>query len=97
MIELLNKDCMEYMKGLPDKAFDLAIVDPEYGIGRDGSLPSTSKHGGRKAYEFKGWDSKPPSDEYFKELFRVSKNQVIWGANYFTKKLTRFNGMDNLG
>lgn len=87
MIELLNIDCMTYMAGLPDKAFDLAIVDPPYGIGRDGSVRTTSRHGGRKAHAFKGWDSKIPEDEYFDELFRVSENQIIWGANYFTKHL----------
>lgn len=82
-----NEDCMVMMKRYEDKFFDLAIVDPEYGIGRDGSLKTTSRHGGRKAHEFKGWDKKPASGEYFKELFRVSKNQIIWGANYFTKHL----------
>jgi len=69
------------------QAFDLAIVDPPYGIGRDGSVKTTSKHGGRKAHEFKGWDKSIPNEEYFNELFRVSKNQIIWGANYFTKYL----------
>lgn len=86
-IELLHIDCMEYMATLPDKAFELAIVDPEYGIGRDGSVRTTSKHGGRKAHPFKGWDKKIPDEIYFTELFRVSKNQIIWGANYFTKYL----------
>jgi site-specific DNA-methyltransferase (adenine-specific) len=86
-INLHHIDCMDFMRGLPDKAYDLAIVDPEYGIGRDGSLKTTSSHGGRKAHEFKGWDSKPPDAEYFKELFRVSKNQIIWGGNYFTRHL----------
>lgn len=80
-------DCMEGMKTFPDKFFDLAIVDPEYGIGRDGSLKTTSKHGGRKAHEFKGWDKKPASKQYFTELFRVSKHQIIWGGNYFTQHL----------
>src|SRR5690349_7292508 len=84
MIELLNIDCMEYMKTVPDKHFDLAIVDPPYGIGRDGSLKTTSKHGGRKAHKFKGLDNEIPDESYFNELFRVSKNQIIWGANYFT-------------
>lgn len=86
MIELLNIDCMKYMKQLPDKAFDLAIVDPPYGIGRDGSVKTTSSHGGRKAHKFKGWDNLP-EQKYFDELFRVSKNQIIWGANYMTKFL----------
>lgn len=86
-IELYNEDCMELMKRYPDNYFELAIVDPPYGIGFDGQKESTSSHGGRRAKEFKGWDSNIPTDEYFKELFRVSKNQIIWGANYFTKNL----------
>lgn len=83
MIELLHMDCMDYMKGLKDKAFDLAIVDPEYGIKR------SSTFGGKnwKAYKKKDWDNKPAGGEYFEELFRVSINQIIWGANYFTKHL----------
>ena len=78
---------MEYMANCKDNEFDLAIVDPPYGIGRDGSVRTISKHGGRKAHEFKGWDNAIPSKEYFDELFRVSKNQIIWGANYFTEHL----------
>jgi site-specific DNA-methyltransferase (adenine-specific) len=85
--ETFNEDCMLGMARYPDKHFDLAIVDPPYGIGRDGSVKTTSKHGGRKAHKFKGWDSAIPKEEYFYELFRVSKNQIIWGANYFTKFL----------
>lgn len=85
--EVTNEDNMVMMARYPDKFFDLAIVDPEYGIGRDGSLKTTSKHGGRKAHEFKGWDKCIPPAEYFEELFRLSKNQIIWGANYFTKYL----------
>lgn len=83
-------DCMDPENGLPsypDGYFDLAIVDPPYGIGRDGQKESTSKHGGRRAIEFKGWDQQAPDELYFSELFRVSKNQIIWGANYFTKYL----------
>jgi site-specific DNA-methyltransferase (adenine-specific) len=78
-VELLNVDCMEYMRTLPDKAFDLAIVDPPYGINRGETF------GGKnwKEYDKKDWDSDPPSGEYFKELERVSLNRVIWGANYF--------------
>jgi len=86
-IELFNCDNMELMAKYPDKHFDLAIVDPPYGIGFDGSRKSTSKHGGRKEYKFKGWDSETPTKEYFNELFRVSENQIIWSANYFTKFL----------
>ena len=83
-IKLLNIDCMEYMKTCKDKEFDLAIVDPPYGIGRDGG--ETGKNW--KLYEKKEWDIKPPSEEYFIELFRVSKNQIIWGANYYPQFLT---------
>jgi site-specific DNA-methyltransferase (adenine-specific) len=85
--EVYNEDNMIGMARYPDKFFDLAIVDPPYGIGRDGSVKTTSKHGGRKAHAFKGWDDKIPSRKYFDELYRVSKNQIIWGANYFTEFL----------
>lgn len=87
MIELLNIDCLEYMKTVPDKHFDLAIVDPPYGIGRDGKPKSTSSHGGHKGYDFKGWDKNIPTIEYFLELRRVTKNTIIWGANYFVEFL----------
>jgi site-specific DNA-methyltransferase (adenine-specific) len=80
-------DCMEGMKQYPDKYFDLAIVDPPYGIGKDGMRRSTSSHGGRKAHAYKGWDEMTPDENYFSELFRVSKDQIIWGANYMTKHL----------
>ena len=78
-------DCMEFMKGIPDKYYELAIVDPPYGIGMDGQRASTSSSGRqyRPAYEKKGWDSSIPNEEYFWELFRVSKNQIIWGGNLF--------------
>jgi site-specific DNA-methyltransferase (adenine-specific) len=69
-------DCLEYMRGLPDKAFDLAIVDPPYGIG-------ISSNPVRQSHAKKDWDNQIPSAEYFKELKRVSKNQIIWGGNYF--------------
>ncbi len=84
MIELLNCDCMEYMKGLEDNAFDLACVDPPYGINRDGG--KSGKYW--KKYEKKGWDSKRPNADYFEQLRRVSKNQIIWGANYYPQHLT---------
>lgn len=80
-------DCMEGMKSFPDKYFELAIVDPPYGIG-DGKLTS----GGTWASKYKsgdaGWDTTPPP-QYFEELFRVSKNQIIWGGNYFNLPPTR--------
>ena len=87
----LNMDCMEGMKQFPDKYFELAIVDPPYGIGIDGqkeSICKNPKHN-RKLHEKKDWDNSIPSKEYFKELERVSKNQIIWGANYFVKHLEK--------
>ena len=88
MIELLNCDCMEYMATVPDKYFDLAIVDPPYGI----NVAKTGKVGGNNAgrvkdYGAKEWDKQPPNDEYFRQLFRVSKNQIVWGANHFISKM----------
>jgi site-specific DNA-methyltransferase (adenine-specific) len=76
MIELLNIDCMEYLATQPDKAFDLAIVDPPYGIG-------ISSNPVRQAHEKKIWDNHIPSDHYFNELKRCSYNQIIWGGNYY--------------
>ena len=82
-IKLYNADCMDAMKDYPDNYFDLAVVDPPYGIGRDGG--ETGKYW--KLYEAKEWDSFAPNAEYFTELFRVSEHQVIFGANYFTQYL----------
>lgn len=86
MIELHNCDCMSYMKTLEDNAFDLAIVDPPYGINGSLEMGLGDKRTGKKVtskWKYKGWDNRPPSSEYFIELKRVSKNQVIWGGNYF--------------
>lgn len=91
-IEMLNVDCMEYMRAVPDKYFDLAIVDPPYGIGRSGKPKSTSSHGGHKGYEDKGWDYSAPQSDYFDELRRVSKDQIIWGANYYPQHLMPASG-----
>lgn len=96
IIELLNVDCMEYMKTLPENCFDLAIVDPPYGIGEDGGTNRT--HGVKQKngtvlicedgnYSSKNWDKEIPGHEYFAELFRVSKHQIIWGANYYPELL----------
>ena len=75
-----NKDCVAGMKAYPDKWFDLAVVDPPFGLG------DKLTTGGTWAAKYQrgdaAWDIKPPY-EYFLELFRVSKNQIIWGANYF--------------
>jgi site-specific DNA-methyltransferase (adenine-specific) len=87
MIELHNVDCMEYLATLEDNAFELAIVDPPYGIGyaKRKSKTKTSKI----QYTPKDWDNEVPTKEYFKELFRVSENQIIWGGNYFELPTTR--------
>lgn len=87
-IELLNIDCMEYMRTLPDKAFDLAIVDPPYGIGIVQQLEKHVKSDTSMMKLCKGiagghWDNAIPEGAYFDELRRVSKNQIIWGGNYF--------------
>jgi len=90
-ITLYNADCMEVMKTFKDKQFDLAIVDPPYGIGA-GSVKfinGTSKSE-KPYYRQSDWDTKPPSKEYFDELKRVSKNQIIWGGNYFAEHLGNF-------
>ncbi len=82
-------DCMEFMKGIPDKYYELAIIDPPYGIGEDGSKNHTrGKLAISKNYKgFSGGDISAPDKEYFKELKRISVNQIIWGANHFISKI----------
>lgn len=115
--EVYNMDCMEYMKSIPDKFFDLAVVDPPYGINAPNMKMGTNLNRKRGGYNGESvaqrikkgrlntgsgklknralntmncdWDSNPPSKEYFNELFRVSRNQVIWGGNYFPLPPTR--------
>ena len=84
-IRLYNGDCMEWMKDVPDKWYDLVICDPPYGLKKS----SSSRGCGKLKYRafnvgniYERWDKKP-SKEYFDELFRISKNQIIWGGNYF--------------
>ena len=102
-----NMDCIEYMKTVPDKFFDLLIADPPYGIGADkftnGHDDSSARQVRKNRLNSGGgalknrvlnksdcsWDSAPPSKEYFDEMFRVSKNQIIWGGNYFDLPPTR--------
>lgn len=72
-----NEDCLEAMKKIPDKYFDLAIVDPPYGIGGGSNTKNMNVD----------WDDKIPSKEYFNELSRVSKNQIIWGGNYMSMNI----------
>lgn len=80
--KVYNMDCLEGMKQYSDKWFDLAVVDPPYGIGVNHNI---GRRKGDKASEYKKvyWDNEPPTAEYFFQLFRVSKNQIVWGANHF--------------
>lgn len=101
--EIFNEDNMIGMARYPDKFFELAVVDPEYGIDvtnmtmgtninrprKNGHVPGISTAQRLKKKAKKDWDSTPPPPEYFKELFRVSRNQIIWGGNYFDLPPTR--------
>jgi site-specific DNA-methyltransferase (adenine-specific) len=96
-INLHLGDCLEAMRVMPDNAFELAIVDPPYGIGEDGSKgvrtsPSRPNSYKRKQkYEDKGWDKSVPNKEYFNELLRVSKHVVVFGANHFIENIPSAN------
>lgn len=106
-----NEDNMAMMSRYPDKYFDLAIVDPPYGIGMDNSKkrtkpsrPNSYTRYKDKRYHETDWDNICPSNDYFDELFRVSKNQIIWGANYLCEHLpsglgwifwNKLNGLNN--
>jgi site-specific DNA-methyltransferase (adenine-specific) len=81
-----NEDCITGMKRYPDKWFDLAVVDPPYGININHSM---GRRKGDKPSNYKkaDWDNEPPPLEYFTELFRVSQNQIVWGANHFISRM----------
>ena len=85
-INIYNQDCMEAMKQMNDNEFDLAIVDPPYGISVNHNM---GRRKGDKSSDYKPayWDKEPPPKEYYLELFRVSKNQIIWGANHFISRM----------
>ncbi len=87
-IEITNEDNMLLMARYTDNYFDLAIVDPPYGIGADKAQNSGGEKFGYKKYKTTDWDNDIPSKEYFKELRRVSKNQIVWGGNYMTEHLS---------
>ena len=104
-INFNNIDCIEFMKTKPNNYYDLAIVDPPYGI----QYHKEQKKGGKgrsKLFKIIEWDNAIPTDEYFNELKRVSKNQIIWGGNYYANllkpsrcwiswyKMQKFNGHD---
>ena len=79
-VTLWQGDCLELMRGIPDKSIDLVLTDPPYGIG-------ISKNPFRQKHQKKDWDNFKPTSEYFSEIFRVRKNQIIWGGNYFSENL----------
>ena len=91
--QIILADCMDIMKDIPDKYFELAIVDPPYGIGMDGMTTIKGISGKSNTFSNiqhhakKGWDNSTPDKTYFTELQRISKNQIVWGGNYFTDKL----------
>jgi len=88
--EVYLEDCVKALKRYADNHFDLAIVDPPYGIGAENHAGNADN--GWKQWDKKDWDSSIPNEEYFTELFRVSKNQIIWGGNYFANLLPNSQG-----
>lgn len=82
-IRAFNCDNMEFMKTIPDKFYELAIVDPPYGIGYSELVATKKASDGWKKRKSSKWDSAVPTDEYFFQLERISVNQIIWGGNYF--------------
>lgn len=95
-ITLIHGDCLEEMKIIPTKSIDLVLTDPPYGIGADlAAHESKGKHGW-KDYGYTNWDKKLPK-KYFDEMFRVSKNQVIWGGKLFHRLFVSFYGVVCMG
>jgi site-specific DNA-methyltransferase (adenine-specific) len=87
-IQITNEDNMLLMARYPDNYFDLAIVDPPYGMGDVSKFtPRKTNCAKNKIHKETKWNDETPKDEYWAELFRVSKNQIVWGANYMTEKL----------
>lgn len=87
---VFNDDCMEVMKRYPDKYFDLAVVDPPYGLNKHLAIGNGDKRTGVKKNKIwigGAWDNVRPDKNYFNELLRISKNQIIWGGNYFSDLL----------
>lgn len=93
MINLYNQDCLEAMKKMDDNSYELAVVDPPYGIGatKESFMRTGIKRGNSKCisglYKSSEWDKSPPNQEYFDQLIRISKNQIVFGANHFISKL----------
>jgi site-specific DNA-methyltransferase (adenine-specific) len=93
--ETFNRDCVEAMKEYPDNYWDLAVCDPPYGLGSKLAHAGNGKNAQSKFtddFKLKNWDNQIPPYEYFIELFRVSKNQIIWGGNYFLDHLPSTRG-----
>jgi site-specific DNA-methyltransferase (adenine-specific) len=96
-IQITNEDNMQLMARYPDNYFDLAIVDPPYGIGEDGrkgvrtSPIRPNSYNRKPKYTAKNWDNSAPKKDYFIELLRVSKNVIIWGANHFIENIPNQN------
>lgn len=90
VINLYHGNSLEAMKAMPDKVYDLAIVDVPYGIGASKDLRGNTQYGNAaavsKSYGAKDWDNHAPDKEYFDHLFRVTRNQIIWGANHFISR-----------
>ena len=87
-VKIFNCDCMDFMKDIPDNFYDIAIIDTPYGI----NFAKTHTGKGWVVRENKDWDKERPSKEYWEKLFRISKNQIIWGANYMTEFLPPSQG-----
>ena len=92
-LDIRNMDCMELMREYPDNHFDLAVVDPPYGIDAASDKRGGQQHGKAaapsKSYGAKAWDKIAPDTEYFAEITRVSKNQIVWGANHLMDKIAK--------
>jgi site-specific DNA-methyltransferase (adenine-specific) len=88
-IRIFNEDCLSAMQNMKDRQYDLAIVDPPYRVAMTGRKSPANGFKGVQEWDKMrlGWDQQRPGPEYFNELFRVSKNQIVWGANYFTERL----------
>ena len=87
--EVFNEDCIQVMKRYPDKYFDLVVVDPPYGIGYSQLVGLKKKEHGWKERKSSEWDNAIPNVSYWNQLWRVSKNQIVWGGNYFNLPPTR--------
>ena len=92
LLDLRQMDCMDLLRDTPDKAYDLAIVDPPYGIGEDGGRFRDRKGGGHRILEKKNWDKVRPSNEIFNAMLAASCPTIIWGGNYFADLLPASKG-----